>query len=78
LTQKLGASTVVTQKFYFYPDLSDTSQYRGTFDFGTVTKISKWLGWQNQFADIYVTNPPSTSKKNDIIFTTGLNIAFAH
>ncbi|MGA9979247.1 MAG: DUF481 domain-containing protein [Candidatus Sulfotelmatobacter sp.] len=78
LTQKLGASTVVTQKFYFYPDLSDTSQYRGTFNFGTVTKISKWLGWQNQFADIYVTNPPSTAKKNDIIFTTGLNIAFAH
>jgi len=78
LTQKLGASTVVTQKLYFYPDLSDTSQYRGTFNFGTVTKISKWLGWQNQFADVYVTNPPSTAKKNDVIFTTGLNIAFTH
>jgi putative salt-induced outer membrane protein len=78
LTQKLGASTLVTQKLYFYPDMNDTSQYRGTFNFGTVTKISKWLGWQNQFADVYVTNPPSTAKKNDVIFTTGLNFSFAH
>jgi putative salt-induced outer membrane protein len=78
LTQKLGASTVLTQKLYFYPDLNDTSQYRGTFNFGTVTKISKWLGWQNQFSDIYVSNPPSTAKQNDLIFTTGLNISFAH
>jgi putative salt-induced outer membrane protein YdiY len=78
LTQKLGASTVLTQKLYFYPDMNDTSQYRGTFNFGTVTKISKWLGWQNQLADVYVTNPPSTAKKNDVIFTTGLNFSFAH
>jgi putative salt-induced outer membrane protein len=78
LSQKLGASTVVTQKLYFYPDLNDTSQYRGTFNFGTVTKIGKRLGWQNQFADVYVTNPPSTAKKNDVIFSTGINISFAH
>jgi hypothetical protein len=45
---------------------------------GTVTKISKWLGWQNQFGDIYVTNPPLSAKKNDMIFTTGINISFTH
>jgi putative salt-induced outer membrane protein YdiY len=78
LTQKLGKSTVVTQNFDFYPNLQQTGEYRGTFNFGTVTKISKWLGWQNQFADIYVSNPPSTAKKNDLILTTGLNISFAH
>ncbi len=78
LMHKLGKSTVVNQKFYFYPDLSNTGQYRGTFDFGTVTKISKWLGWQNQFSDIYVSNPPSGAKKNDLILTTGLNFSFTH
>jgi putative salt-induced outer membrane protein YdiY len=78
LTQKLGKSTVVTENFYFYPDLQQTGQYRGVFNFGTVTKISKWLGWQNQFGDIYVSNPPIGAKKNDVIFTTGLNIAFTH
>jgi putative salt-induced outer membrane protein YdiY len=78
LTHKLGSSTELMQKLYFYPDLSDTGQYRGAFDFGTVTKISKWLGWQNQFSDIYVSNPPAGKKKNDLIFTTGLNISFTH
>jgi putative salt-induced outer membrane protein YdiY len=77
LTQKLGKSTVVTQNFYFYPDLQQTGQYRGTLNFGTVTKISKWLGWQNQFGDIYVSNPPIGTKNNDILFTTGLNFSFA-
>ena len=78
LNHKLGKSTVITQNLYFYPDLKDTSQYRGTFNLGTVTKISKWLGWQNQFGDIYVSNPPIGAKKNDIVITTGLNFSFTH
>jgi putative salt-induced outer membrane protein YdiY len=76
LSHKLRGSTLITQRLYFYPDLSDLSEYRGTFDFGTVTKISKWLGWQNSLSDIYVTNPPLGKKRNDIIFTTGLNVSF--
>ena len=34
LMHKVGKSTVITQSFFFYPDLSDTGQYRGTFNFG--------------------------------------------
>ena len=52
-----------------------------TFNFGSVTKLSKWLGWQNAFGDIYVTNPPPATpalKKNDIVLTTGLNVTFTH
>ncbi|MFZ2009674.1 MAG: DUF481 domain-containing protein, partial [Candidatus Sulfotelmatobacter sp.] len=78
LTHKLGKSTVITQNLYLFPDLSNTGEYRATFNFGSVTKVSKWLGWQNQFGDIYVSNPPSTAKKNDVIFTTGLNFSFTH
>ncbi len=81
LSRKLGASTLLTQKLYFFPNLSDTGQYRTAFNFGSVTKLSKWLGWQNAFGDIYVTNPPVVTpalKKNDIILTTGLNISFTH
>ena len=78
LNKKLGKSTVLTQNVYFFPDLQQTGEYRFTFSVGTVTKISKWLGWQNQFSDIYVTNPPMDAKKNDVLFTTGLNIAFTH
>ncbi len=80
LMHKAGKSTVITQKFYMYPDLSSgyAGQYRGEFDLGTVTKISKWLGWQNQFTDLYVSNPPSGTKDNDVVFTTGLNFSFTH
>ncbi|HZC21973.1 MAG TPA: DUF481 domain-containing protein [Candidatus Binatia bacterium] len=77
LNQKLGKGTVLTQNFDFYPNLQQTGQYRGTFNLGTVTKLNKWLGWQNQFGDIYVSNPPTGAKKNDVIFTTGLNVSFA-
>lgn len=78
LSHKLGMNTLLTEKLYFFPNLNDTGEYRGTFNFGTVTKISKWLGWQNSFADIYVTNPPAGSKQNDIQLTTGLNVSFTH
>jgi putative salt-induced outer membrane protein YdiY len=79
LTHKAGKTTVITESFYIYPDLSGSygGQYRMTFNFGTVTKISKWLGWQNQFNDLYVTNPPTGTKDNDVIYTTGLNFSFA-
>jgi putative salt-induced outer membrane protein YdiY len=78
LMHKAGKSTVITERLYFFPNMSNTGQYRGTFDLGAVTKISKWLGWQNQFSDIYVSNPPAGAKKNDLIFTTGLNFSFTH
>jgi putative salt-induced outer membrane protein len=78
LMHKLHAATVITQKLYFYPDLNDPGEYRGTFNFGTVTKINKWLGWQNSFGDIYVTNPPAGKRQNDVLLTTGLNFSFTH
>lgn len=75
LTSKLGKSTLLTQDLSFFPDLNNTGEYRTTFDFGTVTKLSRWLGWQNSVSDIYVTNPPPGKRRNDLILTTGLNIA---
>ena len=77
LNKKFGKSTVLTQNVDFYPDLQKyRGEYRFTFGLGTVTKINKWFGWQNQFGDIYVSNPPVGSKKNDVLLTTGLNISF--
>ncbi len=75
---KVGKGTVVTQTLFFYPDLSDSGQYRGTFNFGTVTKLNKWLGWQNSFADVYVSNPPVGTKQNDLQLATGVSFTFTH
>ena len=69
---------MITQNLYFYPDLTNTGEYRGAFAFGTVTKLNKWLGWQNSFGDLYVSSPPQGKKKNDILFSTGLNFSFTH
>lgn len=75
---KFGKSTFLTQSLYFYPDLTQTGQYRVLGHLGTVTKLNKWLGWQNSFADVYVSNPPAGTKKNDLQLATGLNFSFAH
>ncbi len=78
LVRKFGAASVITEKLYVYPDLNQTGEYRAAFNLGTVTKLSKWLGWQNAFGDIYVTNPPAGKQRNDLQLTTGLNVAFTH
>jgi putative salt-induced outer membrane protein len=78
-THKFGKSTTFTEVFYFYPDLSDTGEYRFSLDAGSVTKINKWLGWQTSLTDRYVTNPPiAGTKSNDVIFSTGINVSFTH
>jgi putative salt-induced outer membrane protein len=76
LTHKLGQSTLLNEKALIFPNLNSAGDYRATVDFATVTKISKRLGWQNAFSDIYVTNPPPGKKKNDVVLTTGLNVSF--
>ena len=79
LTLKLGKSTALLQNLAFFPDLTDSGgNYRTNFSLGTVTKIAKWLGWQNNFSDTYVTNPPAGKKQNELVFTSGLRLAFAH
>jgi len=75
---KLGKSTIVNQQIFFYPDLTNTGQYRIAFDMGTSTKINKWLGWQTAVSDRYLSNPIAGTKSNDIILTTGLNVTFKH
>jgi putative salt-induced outer membrane protein YdiY len=76
LMHKIGTSTVLNQKLYFFPDLNSAGNFRGTFNFASVTKLNKHLGWQNSFSDIYVTNPPAGKRQNDVILTTGLNVSF--
>lgn len=76
LMHKIGKASVINESLTFFPDLNSLGDYRGTFNLGTTTKLNKWLGWQNSFSDIYVTNPPLGKRQNDLILTTGLNLSF--
>ena len=74
-THKIGKSTDITQSFFFYPGLTttrienadgtfkDVHGYRGTFNFGTVTKLNKWLGWQNSFGGYLCQQPAARNEK---------------
>jgi putative salt-induced outer membrane protein YdiY len=76
-TLKLGKSTALLQNLAFFPDLTQSGgNYRTNLSLGTTTKIAKWLGWQTNFSDTYVTNPPAGKKQNELVFTSGLHLAF--
>jgi putative salt-induced outer membrane protein len=76
-TKKLGKANSFNEHFYFYPDLSDTSQYRFSLDAGWATQIQRWIGWQLTVSDRYISNPPILgTKKNDVVLTTGINVSF--
>jgi len=77
--KKFGATSSFVQHFYFYPDLSETGEYRFALDAAWVTQIKKWIGWQVTVSDRYITNPPiAGTKNNDVVLSTGLNFSFAH
>lgn len=78
LAQKFGKNTILTQSWFLYPDLSQTGELRSVFALGTVTKLNKWLGWQNTFGDTYITNPPATRLRNDLQLATGVSFTFTH
>jgi len=75
-TRKLGAASTFTEQAYIFPDLNDTSQYRATVNSVISTKIKSFLSWQTTISDIYVTDPPTGTKDNDFILTTGLGFTF--
>lgn len=79
LMHKFGASTVLTESFIIYPTLTRINQYSFDLNTSVVTKINKWLGWQTTLTDNYVANPPiAGTVPNDVVLSTGFNIAFAH
>src|SRR5260370_39276330 len=75
LTHKLGSSTVLMQKLYFYPNLSDTGQYRGGVFFGTVAETSTWLGLAKPFCGISARDSPGGKKQKDPDFSTGPDVS---
>lgn len=64
------------ERFEFFPNISNSGEYRYTFGTHAVTKLSRWLAWQVSFTDLYVSNPPIGVRNNDDILSTGLRLTF--
>lgn len=76
LSHQLLKSTLVKQRFFIYPDLSETGEYRFELNLTGITKINKWLGWQVGAYNHYISNPIDARKSNDMTVTTGLSVSF--
>jgi putative salt-induced outer membrane protein YdiY len=78
-SHKLGKVSLVTQRFNYYPNLTNGGGYHAAFDLGLVTKLNSWLGWQLGFTDhytSYISIPGNV--RNDVLATTGLALTFKH
>ena len=73
---KISSRMLFKERLQFFPNLSDTGEYRVTFDSSLSTKITKWLTWNLIVSDRYISNPPPGSKNNDLLLTTGIGITF--
>ena len=76
LSHKLTQSLLLTERGVLYPNLSETGEFRFTFDSSLVTQLSKQIGWQLTFSDRYLSNPIPGIKKNDVLLTTGIRLTF--
>lgn len=74
---KLHGATSLVQGFRMFNDLTNTGSYRVNFDVGATTKVAKWLNWNVSVSDRFLNRPAPGRKTNDLLYTTGLGIAFA-
>jgi putative salt-induced outer membrane protein YdiY len=73
---KFLASSTFNEALFFYPNLTSTGDFRGTFSLGLVTKLTRVLSWQTSFNDYYLSNPVPGKKTNDLFLSTGLRLTF--
>ena len=74
-TKHLFGNTDFKQRGFFYPDLTNSSQYNAALDAGLSTKVYKRLSWQLAFSDRYTSYPLPGKKSNDLLFSTGVGIS---
>jgi putative salt-induced outer membrane protein YdiY len=73
---QISSRSSFSEQLQFFPNLSYTGQYRGTFDSSITTRLSNWLNWQVTFQDRYVSNPIPGIKDNDLLLSTGIRVTY--
>jgi putative salt-induced outer membrane protein len=60
----------------FFPNLSQSGEYRLNFDTSVAAEISSWLAWQIMLSNRYLSNPVEGAQSNDFILSTGFRFKF--
>jgi putative salt-induced outer membrane protein YdiY len=76
-TYKLNSVTSMYQNMRFFPNLSNTGEYRMNFDVGANTRLLEWLTWNIALSDRYLSNPVRGRNNNDMLYTTGIGVTFS-
>ncbi len=76
LKHKLNDRVKIQQGFTFYPNLTNTGEYRFIFDSTLSADVTSRIGWFVSAADRYNSLPIFGVQKNDFLFTTGLKFGF--
>jgi hypothetical protein len=58
-TYQLNTVTALYQNLRFFPNLSDTGEYRLNFDLGANTRLMRWLTWNLALSNRLLSNPVS-------------------
>jgi hypothetical protein len=77
LAFKLNSRTNLTQSFRMFNNLSNPGEYRMNFDAGAATQVLKWLTWNLNLSNRYLSDPIAGRKKNDFLYSTGFGFSFA-
>jgi len=66
----------LTEHLAFYPNMTETGEYRFNFDTAASIPIYKWLEWNLGFNNRYLSNPVGGKVKNDTVLTMGVRVSF--
>jgi len=73
---KMSNRLALKQRLALFPNLTNRSEYRATFDSSAVTTLNKWLSWHVTLSDRFISNPAAGAQKNDVLLTTGIRLTF--
>lgn len=75
-SHKVSNRFALKQQLSLFPNLTNRSEYRATFDSSAVTTLNKWLSWHVTLSDRFISNPAAGTQKNDLLLTTGIRLVF--
>lgn len=75
-THKLTDTTSFKQRLVVYPNLSESGEFRSTFDAGLAVAISSTMSLNVTLGHRYVSDPGLGVKKSDLLLVTGISVKF--